>query len=93
MTRDYAIYQPIPKTTRGANLGTVVRRELMDAKTAPNNLAELLSDLVEGITELSDHLPIFSDDGWLNPTGAWSWDATHAIVGTCVDDLEIVRRG
>jgi len=30
-TTDYQIYQPVPKTQRGANVGTVVAADLADA--------------------------------------------------------------
>lgn len=56
------------------------------------NLTELFAALKAGEIELSDDLPVFAEPDWNNPVGTWSWDATNAIVGTCLNDLEIVSR-
>jgi hypothetical protein len=62
------------------------------------NLAQLLSMMIaDHPSTLDSHgqwnsdLPVFGGppaDG----EGVWSWDATHMLVGTCADDLELVRR-
>ena len=58
-----------------------------------NQLADLLNRLKTGQMELTEDLPVFGPDhGRSNREGIWSWDATHDIVGTCVDDLRIVGR-
>ena len=33
------------------------------------------------------------DPSWVLGLGVWSWNGTHAIVGTCADDLTIEEYG
>jgi len=37
-------------------------------------------------------LPTFGGAEPKDTTGIWSWDETRMIVGTCADDIKIVRR-
>lgn len=56
------------------------------------SLDDLFADIKAGRVVLDDNLPAFADEAAELGTGVWSWDATRAIVGTCVDDIEIVPR-
>tara|TARA_B100000745_G_C20070223_1_gene365298 strand:+ start:306 stop:521 length:216 start_codon:yes stop_codon:yes gene_type:complete len=40
----------------------------------------------------STDLPTFGGEGPACTLGVWSWDETRLLIGTCNDDLEIVRR-
>ena len=70
---------------------------------APKNLDQLFDYLVEGIvwdgapmdstkSNAIDwtSLPTFGGHELADTSGIWSWDATRMLVGTCVDDLEII---
>ena len=57
-----------------------------------DNLADLFNELKNRQTPLSPDLPVYGDHDRSNPEGVWSWDCEREIVGTCLDDLEIVPR-
>ncbi len=57
--------------------------------TASKTLDELFAAIKNGAVALDDTLPTFGPE-WANPLGVWSWDETRMLVGTCLDDLEIV---
>lgn len=62
--------------------------------TSPTNLKDLLTAIEAGMytdTEMTE-LPTFGGDEPERTEGVWSWDATHLLVGTCADDMRIVRR-
>ena len=40
----------------------------------------------------SSELPTFGGEGPGDTYGVWSWDEENLIVGTCADDLAIVKR-
>ena len=58
----------------------------------PNNLIDLFRDLKAGRRNLSTDLPVYGDPNRTNPEGTWSWDSTHEIHGTCIDDLTLDAR-
>ena len=55
-------------------------------------LRHLFNAIKAGEIELSEDLPVYSDYDYEHGTGVWSWDDSHAIRGTCVEDLKIVPR-
>lgn len=65
-----------------------------EADADPRNLRDLLESMRTGRTpgDLWDDLPTFGGRDIEHTLAVWSWDATHAIVGTCADDLNIVPR-
>lgn len=58
-------------------------------KNTISNLSELFQWMKSQTTEWSSSLPLFGPKNIQNPEGVWSWDETHAIVGTCAQDLQI----
>lgn len=63
----------------------------IDRSNAPT-LDQLFASLKDRAQELHDDLPTFGGEAPARTDGVWSWDATRAIVGECVDDLQIVPR-
>ncbi len=64
----------------------------MKAALQPANLDELFEAMQTGRVRCFDELPTFGGAEPDDTSGVWSWDATRAIVGTYVDDIEIVSR-
>jgi hypothetical protein len=58
----------------------------------PCALEVLLVQLRAGERELDDNLPTFGGPAPRDTSGVWSWDATHLLVGTCAQDLELAPR-
>jgi len=75
---------------------TLIRREIETAAglksllEALRHTRELSHDDQDTIDWSS--LPTFGGPEPRDTSGVWSWDATHLLVGTCVDDLKIVPR-
>ena len=57
-----------------------------------SGLRHLFNAIKAGEIELSEDLPAYSDYDYEHGTGVWSWDDSHAIRGTCMEDLKIVPR-
>ena len=60
-------------------------------------LEELLTALRElppifSTDQLITDLPTFGGDAPADTAGIWSWDESRLLVGTCIDDMEIVER-
>jgi len=61
-----------------------------------------LSDLLEAIIidderfvtngDWSSSMPSFGGDEPEETAGVWSWDAESVLIGTCLDDIEIISR-
>lgn len=67
-----------------------------DGRTgAPNGAIELAKQYGLPISgndiDFAD-LPTFGGEEPSDTSGVWSWDKDNLLVGTCVDDMEIVSR-
>ena len=64
---------------------------LIDAlATIQSNRTSVEIETKSGI-DYSD-LPTFGGDEPAETTGVWSWDDSRLLVGSCIDDFEIVDR-
>lgn len=57
-----------------------------------NNLEELYTAMKNGEIENWDNLPTFGGEEPADTHETWSWDNTHVITGSCVDELSIEER-
>ena len=78
----------------------------LQSQDSRGNWSDCTMDNLQSLCEAmrNDAAETLDNDGWrtdlptfggvepVDTNGVWSWDATHLIVGTCNEDLEIIER-